>query len=418
MDVKLPRLGEGADSGVVVNIFVKEGDTVAKDQAILELENEKAVASIPSTAAGVVTKIYVKPGDKVSVGQRLISLSGGEPAAKVAQASRLPTADEDEHENEEEDEQTSTVARVGAPVASPSLRKLARELGIDLSRVRGSEAGGRIGIGDIRVYIARLQKAAEKPKPTAAAAEPLKPVAERIDFSQWGPVTKKAVTPLRQVIARRLSESWNTIPHVTQFDEADFAQLNALRKKFAPAYEKKGAKLTLTPFVLKALVETLKQHPIFNCSLDEVANEIVLKEYFHIGIAVDTEQGLIVPVIRDVDKKSMLELVKELELLAQKARERKVTAEELKGGTFTISNQGAIGGAHFTPIVNKPQVAILGLGRGALKPVVRDGKVEARLMTPLGLSYDHRVIDGGEAARFIVDLVKAMENFCEDAVKL
>jgi pyruvate dehydrogenase E2 component (dihydrolipoamide acetyltransferase) len=420
MDVKLPKLGEGADSGVVVNVFVKEGDSIARDQAILELENEKAVASIPSTAAGVVAKIYVKPGDKITVGQRLISLSGGEPAsaANVAQASRLPTAIEDENENEEEDEQVSTVARVAAPVASPSVRKLARELGINLGRVRGSEAGGRIGIGDIRSYIARLQKAVERPRPAVTPAVPAKPAAEQIDFSQWGPVTKKPVTPLRQVIARRLSESWNTIPHVTQFDEADFTQLNALRKKFAAAYEKKGTKLTLTPFVLKALVETLKKHPIFNSSLDEVANEIVIKEYFHIGIAVDTEQGLIVPVIRDVDKKSMLELVKELEQLAQKGRDRKVTAEELKGGTFTISNQGAIGGAQFTPIVNKPQVAILGLGRGALKPVVRDGKVEVRMMTPLGLSYDHRVIDGGEAARFVVDLVKALEDFKVESVKL
>jgi len=419
MDVKLPKLGEGADSGVVVNVFVKEGDTVARDQPILELENEKAVASIPSAAAGVVAKIYVKPGDKITVGQRLISLSGGEPASavKVAQASRLPTAIEDEDENVEEDEQVSAAARVAAPVASPSVRKLARELGIDLTRVRGSEAGGRIGTGDIRAYIARLQKAADKPRP-AAGAGPAKPAAEQIDFSQWGPVTKKPVTPLRQVIARRLSESWNTIPHVTQFDAADFTQLNVLRKKFAPAYEKKGAKLTLTPFVLKALVETLKKHPIFNSSLDEVAQEIVIKEYFHIGIAVDTEQGLIVPVIRDVDKKSMLELVKELEQLAQKARDRKVTADELKGGTFTISNQGAIGGAHFTPIVNKPQVAILGLGRGALKPVVRDGKVEVRMMTPLGLSYDHRVIDGGEAARFVTDLVNAMQDFKEEMVKI
>jgi len=307
--------------------------------------------------------------------------------------------------------------RAAAPVASPSVRKLARELGIDLTRVRAREADGRIGIGDIRAYIARLQRAAEKPRPAAAPAA-TKPVAEQIDFSQWGPVTKKPVTPLRQVIARRLSESWDTIPHVTQFDEADFTQLNALRKKFAPAYEKEGARLTPTPFVLKALVEALKKHPIFNSSLDEVAYEIVIKEYFHIGIAVDTEQGLIVPVIRDVDKKSMLELVKELEQLAQKARDRKVTAEELKGGTFTISNQGAIGGAHFTPIVNKPQVAILGLGRGALKPIVRDGKIEVRMMTPLGLSYDHRVIDGGEAARFTTDLVMAMENFGEDGVRL
>ena len=305
---------------------------------------------------------------------------------------------------------------MAAPVASPSVRRIARELGIDLSKVRGSEAGGRIVLGDIRAYIARLQKATDKPK--VAATAPAKPAAESIDFSKWGPVTKKPLTQLRQVIARRLWESWNAIPHVTQFDDADFTRLNELRKKYAPAYEKKGAKLTLTPLVLKALVGTLKKHPIFNSSLDEVAQEVVFKEYFHIGIAVDTEQGLIVPVIRDADRKSVLDLAKELEQLAQKARDRKVTAEELKGGTFTITNQGAIGGAHFTPIINKPEVAILGLGRGAMKPVARDGKVEVRMMTPLGLSYDHRVIDGGEAARFMVDLVKAMEDFGEKAIKL
>jgi len=420
MDVKLPKLGEGADSGVVVNVFVKEGDHVARDQAILELENEKAVASIPSTAAGVVTKIYVKSGDKISVGQRLLSLSGGDqpvaaaaPAAKRAAPEPEPETLVEESAAEDGEEIPKPVA---APVASPSVRRLARELRIDLSKVRGSEAGGRIVTGDIRAYLVRLQKAADKPK--AAAPAPAKPVAESIDFSKWGPVTKKPLTQLRQVIARRMWESWNAIPHVTQFDDADFTRLNELRKKYAPAYEKKGAKLTLTPLVLKALVETLKKHPIFNSSLDEVAQEVVIKEYFHIGIAVDTEQGLIVPVIRDVDRKSVLDLAKELEQLAQKARDRKVTAEELKGGTFTITNQGAIGGAHFTPIINKPEVAILGLGRGAMKPVARDGKVEVRMMTPLGLSYDHRVIDGGAAARFMVDLVKAMEDFKEEAVHL
>jgi pyruvate dehydrogenase E2 component (dihydrolipoamide acetyltransferase) len=420
MDVKLPKLGEGADSGVVVNVFVKEGDHVARDQAILELENEKAVASVPSTAAGVVTKIYVKSGDKISIGQRLISLSGGDQPAAAATPAAKRAAPEPETEAPVEEpaaEAGEEIPKpVAAPVASPSVRRLARELGIDLSKVRGSEAGGRIVTGDIRAYLARLQKAADKPK--VAATAPAKPVAESIDFSKWGPVTKKPLTQLRQVIARRLWESWNAIPHVTQFDDADFTRLNELRKKYAPAYEKKGAKLTLTPLVLKALVETLKKHPIFNSSLDEIAQEVVFKEYFHIGIAVDTEQGLIVPVLRDVNKKNVLEIAKELEQLAAKARDRKVTSDELKGGTFTITNQGAIGGAHFTPIINKPEVAILGLGRGALKPVVRDGKVEVRMMTPLGLSYDHRVIDGGAAARFMVDLVTAMENFGEEAVKI
>ena len=425
MDVKLPKLGEGADSGVVVNVFVKEGDQIAKGHAIIELENEKAVASIPSTAGGVVAKIHVKSGDKISIGQRLITLNeGGQPpAANVGRAgSPLPAAgahgvtrptESIEDENENEEEQTSTVV----PVASPSVRRMARELGIDLSKVRGSEPGGRIVIGDVRAYVQRLIKAAARPAPGTTAA-PARPAAEPIDFSLWGPVTKKPLTPLRQVIVRRMSESWNAIPRVTQFDEADFTQLNALRKKYIPKYEKKGVRLTLTPLVLKALVGTLKKHPVFNSSLDEAANEIVFKEYYHIGIAVDTEQGLIVPVIRDVDKKSVLDLSKELEQLAQKARDRKVSGDELKGGTFTISNQGAIGGAHFTPIVNKPEVAILGLGRGAMKPVARDGKVEIRMMTPLGLSYDHRVIDGGEAARFIVDLVAALQDFKEDAVKI
>ena len=422
MDVKLPKLGEGADSGVVVGIFVKEGDAVAKDQPILELENEKAVASIPSAAAGVVEKIYVKAGDRVSVGQRLISLAGGgaatgaEPTPKPA-AKPAPEAEEVEAPvaGETEAEMPPPVA---APVASPSLRRMARELGIDLTKIRGSEAGGRISTQDVRNYLAKLQKATAKPAPVAAGAAPAKPAPPQIDFSQWGPILKKPVTPLRQVIARRMAESSSTVARVTQFDDIDFTRVGELRKKFAADYEKKGVKLTLTPFVLKAVAATLKQHPIFNSSLDELADEIILKEYIHLGIAVDTEQGLLVPVIRDVDKKSMLDLARELETLAAKARDRKVTADEMKGGTFTISNQGAIGGAHFTPVVNLPEVAILGLGRGAMKPVVRDGQMVARLMTPVAISYDHRVIDGANAARFTVDLAKAFENFDEAVAKI
>ncbi len=426
MEVKLPKLGEGADSGVVVGIFVKVGEAVAVDQSILELENEKAVASIPSTAAGVVEKIHVKAGDRVSVGQRLITLAGGaapaaaapapKPAAKkvAAKLAQEPVEDEDE----EEPTTGPGNAPVAAPIASPSLRRMARELGIDLNKVRGSEPGGRITTSDVRAYLAKLAKAAAKPAPAAPVASEPKPAAVQIDFSQWGPILKKPITPLRKVIARRMGESWQAVPRVTQFDEIDFTKLGELRKQYAAAYEAKGVKLTFTPFVLKAVAAMLKQYPIFNASLDEVANEIILKEYVHLGIAVDTDQGLMVPVLRDVDKKSLLELAKELEALAAKARDRKITADEMKGGTFTISNQGAIGGAHFTPIINLPEVAILGLGRGALKPVVRDGKVEVRLLTPIAVSYDHRVIDGGSAARFTVDLVKVFENFSEAAVKI
>jgi len=430
MDLKLPKLGEGSDSGVIVSIFVNEGDTIAKDQTIIELENEKAVAAVPATAGGVVAKIHVKAGDKISVGQRILTLSGGseapapaaaaKPAAKAAAPKRPAPEPEPEAEEVGEAAEEESSDSVAAPVASPSLRRWTRELGINLSKVRGSGPGGRIETSDVKNYIQRLLASTAKAKaaPVASSTAPARPAAEQIDFSKWGPILKKPITPLRNVIARRMLENWNAIPHVTQFDDADFSKLNELRKKYAAAYEAKGSKLTLTPLVLKAVAATLKKHPIFNSSLDEVANEIILKEYIHLGIAVDTDAGLIVPVIRDVDKKSVLELAKELEVLAQKARDRKVSGDELKGGTFTISNQGAIGGAHFTPIVNKPEVAILGLGRGAMKPVVRDGKIEARMMTPIGLSYDHRVIDGGTAARFTVDLVAALADFSEDVVKL
>jgi pyruvate dehydrogenase E2 component (dihydrolipoamide acetyltransferase) len=426
MDLKLPALGEGADSGTVVNIFVKEGDDVTKDQPILELENEKAVATIPSTGAGKVSKIFVKSGDKISVGQRILSLTedGGAPQAPSARqpekkTARKPEPETPEPEPEEEAQKAEAAPQPKpgiTPAAAPSIRKLARDLGIDLTRIHGSERGGRIVLEDVRNYIQRLQRLASQPK--GAAAPAAKPPAEQIDFSKWGPISKKPLSPLRQTIARRMHENWSAVPRVTQFDEADITDLMTLRKKFAPAYEKKGTRLTLTSFALRIVVETLKKHPVFNSSLDEAAQELVLKEYYHIGVAVDTEAGLTVPVIRNADKKSILELSKELEELATKARDRKVTAEDLKGGTFTISNQGGIGGAHFTPIVNRPEVAILGLGRGAMKAVVRGDKIVSRLMLPIGLSYDHRVIDGGAAARFTVDLVKAFESFKESDVAM
>ncbi len=420
MDVKLPNLGEGADSGTVVNLLVKAGDIVTAGQGLLELESEKAVATIPAPAAGVVGQVFVKVGDKVSVGQRLLTLGeagGAAPAPAATPAAKAPVA-----------AQPAAVeapladlppAQPGVePTASPSIRRIARELGIDLTQVRASERGGRIVMSDVRAYIARLQSQAAAPKAASSAAVAEKPAAERVDFSKWGEVTKKPMSMLRKVIARRMTENWNAIPHVTQFDEADITALLELRKKFAPAYEAKGTRLTLTSFALKAVAATLKKHPIFNSSLDEVAEEIVLKEYVHLGLAVDTDAGLIVPVIRDADKKSLLELSKDIEELAKKARDRKVSGDELKGGTFTISNQGGIGGAHFTPIVNKPEVAILGLGKGALKAVVREKQIVTRMMLPLAISYDHRVIDGGAAARFTVDLLAAIEGFSEKDVAL
>ena len=378
-------------------------------------------------------KVHVKNGDRISVGQKMrCTLSGGaverlrvrppprpqqrrpKPAAKKAAAKPAPEPEEadDEPVAESEDE---IVNRVAGGIAF----RPARSAGFR-HRFAGRSAAANPADGSSLRTCRRTSSdwcGRQRGRPRPAAKRP-KPAPVQVDFSQWGSILKKPVSPLRKVIARRMSESWNTVARVTQFDDIDFTKLGELRKKFAAAYEAKGVKLTLTPFVLKAVAETLKKHPIFNSSLDEVADEIILKEYVHLGIAVDTDQGLMVPVIRDVDKKSMLDLAKELESLAAKARDRKISAEEMKGGTFTISNQGAIGGAHFTPIINLPEVAILGLGRGAMKPVVRDGKIEARLLTPIALSYDHRVIDGGAAARFTVDLVKAFENFSEDTVKI
>ncbi len=424
MDLKLPNLGEGADSGTVVNLFVKEGDRIEKDQPVIELENEKAVATIPSTASGVVGKVFVKNGDKISAGQRIISITeAGAAAAPVAEAKGAPARQAEPAAVEAPDEESSPeeppAPSNGEIKAGPAVRKVASDLGLNLAKVRGTGRGGLIVFADLRSYIQKLIKAAESGKAGASAAPAAaKPAAERIDFSKWGEISKKPLSSLRKVISRRMVENWNAIPHVTQFDEADVTNVLELRKKYAAAYEKQGARLTLTPFVLKAVVATLKQHPIFNASLDEVAEEIVFKEYHHLGIAVDTEAGLIVPVLRDVDKKSIAELSKELEELAKKARDRKISSDELKGGTFTISNQGGIGGGHFTPIVNKPEVAILGMGRGALKPVVRGSAIEPRMMLPIALSYDHRLIDGGNAARFIVDLVNAIQDFKEQDVKI
>jgi len=421
MDLKLPPLGEGADSGNVVSILVKEGDTVAKGQGIIELETGKAVAPVPASAAGKVTKIIVSVGEKISVGQPILSIEGGAapasapaPAAKPAPAKapvpqpRRPapaapaTAEEAEPAAVEEEAPTGP-----EPAAAPSIRRIARELGIDLRKVRGSESGGRIIIGDLRAYIERLQQQAARP---AAAG---KPGQERVDFAKWGPIAKRPLTPLRKVIAERMAQSWSAVPRVTQFDDADITALNDLRKKHAEEYEKQGARLTLTSFALKIVAEALKKHPVFNTSLDEAAGELIWKEYFHIGLAVDTEQGLIVPVLRDVDKKNVMALSKELNELAAKTRDRKVSMDELQGGSFTITNQGGIGGGHFTPIINRPEVAILGMGRGSLKPVVREGKIEPRLMLPLTLAYDHRVIDGGTAVRFMLELVKGFETFDE-----
>jgi pyruvate dehydrogenase E2 component (dihydrolipoamide acetyltransferase) len=427
MDVKLPQLAEGVEGGTVVNILVAEGQEIQKDQAIMELETQKAVGSIPAPSSGVVTRIHVKQGMEVSVGQVLISIEAAstqaKPAAKPTAPGHPPAAAVARNEPPASGAAASANAAMddfryqsksGAlPPAAPSIRKLARELGIDLTRIRGSEAGGRITLVDVRAYIQRLQELAQAPKRTArpTATGQAESPAEAIDFGKWGPTRREKMSPLRRTVSRRMIESWSAIPKINQFDDADITSLLAFRKQHASAYEKRGAHLTLTSLLLLVLGRILKKHPRANASLDESSQEIVYKDYCHIGVAVDTEGGLIVPVLRDVDRKNLLQLATELHAITEKTRQRKISLDELQGGSFTVSNQGSIGGSHFTPIIYTPQVAILGVGQGKARPVAIDGKIAVRTILPLCLSYDHRVLDGADAVRFLKDVIAGIESF-------
>ncbi len=438
MEIRLPQLGEGADTGVVVNILVKVGEAVKKNQTLIELESGKAVAPIPSTGDGTIQSLSVKQGDKVSVGQLIATLTGSGSSSATSAGAAPKTASFSAPVPQQNIPQTQQPSFTHAtlpgasvayqyqsqsgfpPPASPSVRAIARDLGIDLGRVRGTENGGRIGLADLRNYFVQIQALAfaASSQSGAVPATVALDTSESVDFSKWGPVTKKPLTSLRRTIAKHLHDSWNAIPHVTQFDEADVTLISQLRKKHAPDYEKKGANLTLTAIILKAVCVALKKHPVINSSLDLEKNELILKNYVHLGVAVDTEQGLIVPVIRDADRKSIFELAFELGQLAEKTRQRKVSSEELRGGTFTISNLGGIGGGHFTPIINKPEVAILGVGRGVPKAVAREGKVEIRSLMPVCVSYDHRIIDGADGARFTRSFIDALEKISESDIQL
>lgn len=418
MELRLPNIGEDTESGTVASIFVKEGDTIEKDQALIELESEKAIASVPSTTAGTVTRVHVQEGDEIRVGAVIVSIDAEATSAAPFEEAQTPeTTVPAEPQvragtpSAKEPETAPPTASDVAPVASPSIRKMGRELGIDLSRVRGTGRGGRIVLGDLRNYIERLQQV------TSESARS-KPVAPSVDFSRWGPVKAFRASSIRKTIAARMGDSWATVPHVAQFGDADITNLMAHRRKYVPVYKAKDARLTLTPIVLKAVVQTLARHPLLNSSLDEASVRIVTKEYCHIGLAVDTEAGLIVPVIRNVDQKSVLELAREIEELSERTRQRKVSKDELQGGTFTVSNQGGIGGGHFTPIINKPEVAILGIGRGREVLQLRDGQVEARTLLPLTVCHDHRVVDGADGVRFLVDLVETLEGFPEAELKI
>ena len=436
-EIKLPELGENVEEGEVVDVKVAVGAEVREGQALLEVEAEKSTVEVPSPSAGRISKVLVKKGDKVKTGQTLFQLDGavgegegqgegeskGESAppeekrppqtkaapkpaerklAPAAAKSALTPAAPVRHAVEKAAAAAPSAERV-VP-AGPATRRLARELGIDLARVHGTAPGGRVTQEDVKNFVRDLAAG------TTSAADgqgPAVKVPPLPDFSKWGPIERKPMDAIRRKTAEQMALAWSVIPHVTQHDLADITDLEAFRKQ----QDGRGPKLTVTAFALKSAAIALKQFPQFNATLDLGNNQLILKHYYHIGIAVDTERGLLVPVLRDVDKKSVHDLAKEMAELADQARQKKISSDDLRGGTFTITNLGGIGGTAFTPIVNYPEVAILGLSRSRLQPVVRDhGEVTPRLLLPLSLSYDHRVIDGADAARFVRRMVEMLEN--------
>ena len=413
MEVKLPELGDNVTQATVVGVLVKEGDRVEPGQPLLELETDKAVVEVPAEAGGVVKRVLVKVGDEVRPGQPFLELAEAEggaeaPPLKAEERPEAPAPKAEEAPRPAPKEappapQEAPSERRLIP-AAPSIRRLARELGVDLTRLRGTGLAGRITEEDVR-RAAGLGEA-------APAALPAAPAPRLPDFTKWGPVRREPMCWVRKATVRSVGQAWALVPMVTNFDEADVTELEALRKQYAKKAEEKGFRLTLTAFLLKALALTLKAFPKFNASLDVEAQEIVYKDYIHIGVAVDTPHGLLVPVIRDVDRKGVLRLAEELQEISQRARERKLSPEEMQGATFSLSNLGGIGGTGFTPIVNWPEVAILGVSRSQMKPLWDPGK-EAfvpRLVMPFSLTYDHRLIDGADAARFCRHLAGILED--------
>jgi pyruvate dehydrogenase E2 component (dihydrolipoamide acetyltransferase) len=452
-DFTLPELGENIAAGDVLRVLVQPGDTLTKDQPVLELETDKATIEVPSSVAGKIKEIKVKAGDKVKVGQAILSVDDGAatsapppaapPPAKPAPAEAAAPKEESapsevarpfqpstgsdwseraEGQSREQDrEKVVDFARgartpVGQPVsdepaapAAPSVRRMARELGVDINDVIGSGEDGRISIDDVKAHAKRLIAAATAPAAQGAAApraqaEPLP------DFSKWGDVERQPMRGVRRKTAEHLGSSWAQIPLVTQYDAADISGFEDIRKRHARQAGAVAAPLTVTALAIKIVAAALKVFPQFNVSIDMAAEEIVVKKYIHIGVAVDTDRGLLVPVIRNADTKTLLQISAEVAELASKARARKLTLDEMQGATFSISNLGGIGGTAFTPLVNSPEVAILGISRGRIEPVFKEGQFAPKMMLPLSLSYDHRAIDGADGARFVRWVAEVFEQ--------
>jgi pyruvate dehydrogenase E2 component (dihydrolipoamide acetyltransferase) len=448
-DFNLPSLGENVAAGDVLRVLVKPGDTLDRDQPVLELETDKATIEVPSTVSGRVKEVKVKAGDKVKVGQAILSVEDGaaaparpapppqdkpaaapraEAAVSASSAAKVPSDEPGFEQHVEGQKREASADKAGTksdkvvdisrgsrpaaeptppsapemPVApaAPSVRRLARELGVDINQVTGTGDGGRISDEDVKNHAKRLLTGASR----GPAAEPLP------DFSRWGEIERQPLRAVRRKTAEHLSSAWATIPHVTQGDLADITDLEALRRRFAQHAEAAGGNLTVTAIAVKVAAAALKVFPHFNASIDLAASEMILKKYVNIGVAVDTDRGLLVPVIRDADRKNITQIAVELAQLSEKARTRKIALDEMQGGTFSISNLGGIGGTYFTPIVNAPEVAILGISRARVEPVYRDGQFVPRTVLPLSLSYDHRAIDGADAIRFLRWMVEALEE--------
>lgn len=427
VEIKLPELGENIESGRVVGIMVKAGDAIEKDQVLMELETDKAVVEVPSETGGVLEKILVNEGDDVKIGQVLVTISTSDIADKsessvdVKQPEELITDTVEEKAEivpesepvEKEEKKESAPIQYSEPrdpetlvPAAPSVRRFAREIGIDIHEVPGTGPAGRISIEDIKQYSksANAQGKTSQNVFNGFEAETLP------DFSRWGEVDLQPMNKIRETTAKHLSYAWATIPHVTQHDKADITDLEKLRKQFGKRVEEAGGKLTVTAILIKIIEYALKKFPQFNASVDMTKKEIIFKKYYNIGIAADTDRGLLVPVIKNVDQKNIVQISVELTELSKKARDRKLSLEEMQGGNFSISNLGGIGGTGFTPVVNSPEVAILGISRSAMEQVYMDGEFEPRLMLPLSLSYDHRLIDGADAARFLRWVCEALEQ--------
>jgi len=438
IEFRLPDLGESVESADVVNVSVAEGHVVQPDQNVMELETDKAMVELPCPHKGRVVKVHVRPGQTVKVGDLLLTLEGEEaPAAKAVEPAvpaEAPEAEEPKVEPlvaaeekptpppaasaESETPPVQPVSLVHAvhsvhPVqssatperrpapASPSTRRLARELGVDLHQVSGTGPGGRITDEDVQAYVRKIAAGAMSGAMAAGTAAPPLP-----DFSQWGPVERVPLSGIRRKTAENVSLSARIVVHVTQHDETDITDLETARKRYQEGRAEAPGKITMTALAIKAVVAGLRAYPQFRSSIDPAVGVLIRKDYYHIGVAVDTEHGLVVPVLRDANRKSVRQIASELEEIAGRARERRISVEEMRGGVFTITNLGGIGGGHFTPIVNYPEVAILGMGRARQEPRVVDGAVAIRLVLPLSLSYDHRAIDGADAARFLRHLAQ------------